>query len=305
LAPPVPITEAQPRRTILTAKNRFGVRGTEVRSEGDPPTGDAEVDEAYEGLGDTFNFYRDVLARNSIDDLGMPMVGTVHVGRIYDNAMWTGNQMVFGNGDRLAFNRFTITVDILGHELTHGVTGHEAGLVYWAQAGALDESISDIFGSLVKQYKRKQRARDADWLMGADAMASAKLLLPAVNGDGLRSLKAPGDAYNDPLLGGKDPQPNHMRAYVRTFKDNGGVHINSGIPNRAFYLFATALDGYAFEDPAAVWYQTLLSPLLRPTADFETFASITLLAASRMFGGRSDQAVALKDAWNDVGVKVP
>jgi Zn-dependent metalloprotease len=141
--------------------------------------------------------------------------------------------MVFGDGDGEIFNRFTIAIDVVAHELSHGVTETEAGLIYFEQSGALNESLSDVFGSLVKQYHLKQTADKADWLIGEG------LLAKGINGKGLRSMSEPGTAYNDPLLG-KDPQPAHMKDFIKTREDNGGVHLNSGIPNRAFYLAATA-----------------------------------------------------------------
>src|SRR5262249_6826367 len=148
------------------------------------------------------------------------------------------------------FNRFTISVDIMGHELTHGVTAYTAGLIYQGQSGALNESISDVFGSMVKQFALSQTVATADWLIGAG------IFTPKVNGVALRSMKEPGTAYNDPVLG-KDPQPADMAHYVNTSSDNGGVHINSGIPNRAFYLTAVALGGNSWDRAGRIWYATL------------------------------------------------
>ena len=168
-----------------------------------------EADEAYDGLGATFNFYLQVMHRVSIDGQGLPLNATVHYDNAYDNAFWNGEQMVFGDGDGKLFNRFTISLDVIGHELTHGVTGSTAKLVYMGQPGALNESISDVFGSMIKQYKNNQAAADADWLIGAG------LLTNQVNGKALRSMSAPGTAYNDPILG-RDPQPDNMSKYVNT-----------------------------------------------------------------------------------------
>ncbi|CAM5676724.1 hypothetical protein SFUMM280S_07534 [Streptomyces fumanus] len=156
--------------------------------------------------------------------------------------------MVFGDGDGEIFLDFTIPVDVIGHELVHGVTQYTANLTYFGQPGALNESVSDVFGSLIKQYTLGQSADQADWLIGAG------LLAPRVTGVALRSLKAPGTAYDDDVLG-KDPQPATMDDYVRTGRDNGGVHINSGIPNHAFYLAATALGGNAWERAGQIWYR--------------------------------------------------
>jgi Zn-dependent metalloprotease len=203
--------------------------------------------------------------------------------------------MVFGDGDGELFNRFTIALDVIGHELAHGVTEDEAQLVYFYQAGAINESLSDVFGSLVKQYARKQAAEDADWLIGAGLFTSR------VRGVALRSMKAPGTAYDDPVLG-KDPQPAHMRDYVQTFEDNGGVHINSGIPNHAFYLVATRLGGYAWERAGRIWYEALRDSRFRPNTGFRRCAQLTATAASRLYGDRSPEHLAVREAWNKVGV---
>ena len=289
--------EGEKRRTIYSAKNEQNLPGVIVRAEGAPPTGDLAVDEAYDGLGATFDFFWDTYQRNSIDDQGLPLDGTVHFGRNYDNAFWNGERMVFGDGDGKLFNRFTSSLDVIGHELTHGVTQDEAQLAYYGQSGALNESLSDVFGSLVKQYKLGQTANKADWLIGAE------LLAPGVKGVALRSMKAPGTAYDDPVLG-KDPQPAHMRDFVHTYQDNGGVHINSGIPNHAFYLAAVAMGGKAWEKAGRIWYETLRDSKLRPNSGFRTFARLTVANAGRLYGQNSPEQRAVHDAWAKVGVPV-
>lgn len=291
----IPVEEGRKQRTLFTARNTQTLPGDVVRREGEPASGDQAVDEAYDGLGATFDFYWEMLDRNSIDDEGLALNATVHFGRQYDNAFWDGQRMVFGDGDGELFNRFTISLDVIGHELTHGITEDEARLVYLFQPGALNESLSDVFGSLVKQYHLKQTADQADWLIGAGLFTSN------VNGVALRSMKAPGTAYDDPVLG-KDPQPGHMRDYVRTYEDNGGVHINSGIPNRAFYLIATRLRGYAWERAGRIWYETLRDPRLRPVTGFRRFARLTVLVAGRLYGEGSLEQKAVSQAWAEVGV---
>ncbi len=247
-----------PRRTIADAAGTEDLPGRVVREEGGAPTGDLAADEAYDGLGATWTLFAEAYGRDSIDGRGLPLQATVHYGSDYDNAFWDGTRMVFGDGDGELFGRFTASLDVIGHELAHGVTETEAGLVYEGQSGALNESVSDVFGSLVRQRALGQTAEQADWLIGAD------LLLPGVDGVALRSMRAPGTAYDDPVLG-KDPQPDRMSRYVETLDDNGGVHTNSGIPNRAFFLYATAVGGHAWETAGQVWYDALRSPDLRPT----------------------------------------
>jgi Zn-dependent metalloprotease len=285
----------QKQRTIYDTKNSQTLPGTVVRSEGQGSGKDDAVNEAYDGLGNTFDFYFDVYKRNSIDNAGLHLNATVHYNNNYDNAFWNGQQMIFGDGDGQLFNRFTIAVDVIGHELTHGVTGSEANLTYQGQSGALNESISDVFGSLVKQYKLKQTADQADWLIGEG------LLAKGVKGVALRSMKAPGSAYDDPVLG-KDDQPATMKGYVHTANDNGGVHTNSGIPNHAFFLVAMAIGGNAWETSGQIWYDTLTDPRLKRNADFHAFANLTFLNASRRYGPNSAQVKAVNSAWKHVGV---
>ncbi len=289
-------------RTIYNANTGMALPGMLVRSEGDPPTGDPAVDEAYDGSGATYDLFRDVYKRNSIDGAGLPLKSTVHYGQGYDNAFWNGEQMVYGDGDedlpesQRMFNRFTAAIDIIGHELTHGVTQYEARLVYWDQPGALNESMSDVFGALVKQRHLNQEAGEADWIIGTG------LFTANVNGDGIRSLKAPGTAYNDPVLG-KDPQPGHMNDYKDVEYDNGGVHINSGIPNRAFYVTATELGGFAWEKAGQIWYVTLRDKLqLRST--FQDAANLTFQVAGTLYGAGSLEQKAVRAGWAAVGITI-
>lgn len=206
--------------------------------------------------------------------------------------------MVFGDGDGEIFLDFTIPIDVIGHELTHGVTQYTANLTYYGQPGALNESMSDVFGALIKQYTLGQTATEADWLIGAG------LLAPGVSGKALRSMKEPGSAYDDDVLG-KDPQPATMDDYVRTGRDNGGVHINSGIPNHAFYLAATALGGHAWERAGQIWFDVLTGGDLPERAMFTDFASLTVKAARERFGDGGDEFRAVAKAWEQVGVRIP
>jgi len=294
---PEPVATPYKYRAVYTAKNTTTQPGTLVRSEAQPASGDKAVDEAYDGLGATFDLYWNVYKRNSIDNAGMNLIATVHYDKDYDNAFWDGSQMVFGDGDATFFNRFTIAVDVIGHELTHGVTAHQANLSYHDQPGALNESVSDVFGSLVKQYVHspQQTAAQADWLIGAGLFTSK------VNGVALRSMKAPGTAYDDRMLG-KDPQPATMSNYVHTTQDQGGVHINSGIPNHAFYLLAIALGGFAWEKAGAIWYATICDPRLSTEAQFLDFANLTADNALKLFTPAEQQAVV--NAWQQVGINV-
>jgi Zn-dependent metalloprotease len=177
------------------------------------------------------------------------------------------------------------------------VTGSEVNLTYQGQSGALNESVSDVFGSLVKQHVLQQTADTADWLIGD------KVLAPGIHGVALRSMKAPGTAYDDKTLG-KDPQPADMSHYTETHQDNGGVHINSGIPNHAFYLLATAIGGNAWEKAGLIWYDTVCDRKMPQTASFAVFAAHTAAHATQRFGASSTERKAVIDSWRKVGVKV-
>jgi Zn-dependent metalloprotease len=289
-------------RSIYDAQFGNNLPGVMVRDEGQPATGDAATDEAYDGAGSTYDLYKNEYERNSIDNNGMRLDSTVHYQRGYDNAFWNGKQMVYGDGDEdlpvseRLFNRFTIAIDVIGHELTHGVTQFEAGLVYFGQSGALNESMSDVFGSLVKQFSLNQDAASADWIIGAGLFTSN------VNGVGIRSMKAPGTAYDDPVLG-KDPQPAHMKDYVNTGSDNGGVHINSGIPNHAFYLTALEIGSFAWSKAGRIWYVTL-SDKLGSTANFQSAANLTYETAGELYGANSLEQKAVRKGWSEVGIMI-
>ncbi|WP_232835513.1 M4 family metallopeptidase [Actinocorallia populi] len=285
----------EPRRVVKDAGRREELPGTTVRGEGDGPTGDAAADEAYDWLGVTFRFLEDVYDHNSIDNDGMEMVSTVHYGVAYDNAFWNGEQMVYGDGDGRLFLSFTGPLDVTAHELAHGVTQHTADLAYYGQSGALNESVSDVVGAMVKQFHLGQSAEEADWLIGEG------LFGPDVRGVALRSMKEPGTAYDDPELG-KDPQPGHMDDYVRTHRDNGGVHINSGIPNKAFHLLAVGLGGRSWERAGQIWYDTLTSGLIYPDTDFSGFAAATAKLAGARYGEASTEQQAVRAAWAGVGL---
>ncbi len=294
----------QKRRAVYDAGHGDGLPGTLVREEGDGPTDDPAVNEAFDGAGATYDLYDQVFDRNSIDDRGLRLDSTVHYLEGYDNAFWNGRQMVYGDGDEdlpeeeRLWTRFTIAVDVIGHELMHGVTQYEANLVYRSQPGALNESFSDVFGSLVKQHIRGQTAEQADWLIGEGLFTSN------VTGVAIRSMKEPGTAYDDPVLG-KDPQPGHMNDYqdLPPWNDNGGVHINSGIPNHAFYFVATEIGGYAWEKAGRIWYITLRDRLRR-NADFQTAANLTFAVADELYGAGDPEQQAVRNGWAKVGIDV-
>ena len=283
-------------RKVYDAENSESLPGKLVRSEGDPKSKDKTVNEVYDGAGETDMLFREEYGRNSIDDRGMEIIQTVHFGKKYQNAFWNGDQMVYGDGDGQVFGSFSSDLDIIGHELTHGVTQYEAGLAYQFQSGALNEHFSDVFGTLVKQRANgKQTVTQADWLIGENVLIGKKYAL--------RSMKAPGTAYvNHPVLG-TDPQPATMDDYqdLPIWEDNGGVHINSGIPNQAFYLAAMTIGGYAWAKTGLIWYRALCD-LLSSNATFVRAAQATIQTARSEFGVGSLEEQAVTKAWKDVKV---
>jgi Zn-dependent metalloprotease len=283
---------------VHSAGNTATLPGTLVRAYGDPPSGDTAVDEAYAGVEAVLALFAEVYDRASYDGHGAPVLATVHYEQGYDNAFWDGHQLVFGDGDGRVFDRFTEPVEVLGHEFTHAVTQYIAGLVYADQPGALNESLSDVFASCLKQRLSGQTAAEADWLIGAG------LFLPGVHARALRSMAEPGTAYDDPVLG-RDPQVGSMADYVHSDRDNGGVHLNSGIPNRAFALASLEIGGFAWEHAGRVWYDVLTSGRLRPTANFREFASETVRVSVERFGRASTEARAIMGGWSAVGIEVP
>ncbi|MFC5928974.1 M4 family peptidase [Cryobacterium melibiosiphilum] len=285
-----------PHRTISDAARLTRLPGRRVRTEGQPALTDVAANEAYDGLGQTQALFWTVFGRDSINGVGLPLDATVHYGRQYDNAFWDGERMVFGDGDGQVFTRFTVSLSVIAHELTHGVTEFTAALAYEGQSGALNESVSDVFGCLVEQHTRGQNVTEASWLVGEG------LFTDQVQGLALRSLRAPGTAYDDDVLG-EDPQPDHMSGFIVTDDDNGGVHLNSGIPNRAFYLVAEALGGYAWERAGRIWFDTLTGGLLRRHTDFVSFAEATLTCAADRYGSDSAEWAGVQSAWNRVGVE--
>ena len=293
---PSPALPVRPglRRQAFNCGGTEDVPGDLARKEGDPAVADVAVNQAYDNAGTSWQFYHDIFGRESVDGHGRTLVSSVHFSQGYDNAFWNGQQMVYGDGDGQIFKGFTNSLDVIAHELTHGVTQFTAQLPYQDESGALNESMSDVFGSMVKQWAKGQTVDEADWLIGADIFTSN------FKGRALRDMANPGTAYDDPVLG-KDPQPGHMKDYVATTDDKGGVHTNSGIPNKAFVLAAKAIGGKSWEKTGKIWYVTL-TERLTSSADFAKCAAETISVARDLFPGDPSIAAHIAQAWIDVGV---
>ncbi|KAI0112600.1 metalloprotease [Nemania sp. FL0031] len=275
-------------------QNEENLPGTVVRVEGQKAVADEAANQAYDNAGNVLDFYLQVFEWKSIDNKNENVISSVHFGKNYENAFWDPEiaQMVYGDGHDFLGN-FTNAVDVIGHELTHAVTEHTSPLDYTGQSGALNEHVSDTFGIMVKQFVQKETAEEADWLIGEEC------LMPGVKGVALRSMKAPGTAYNDPRFG-KDPQPDNFKDYEATEDDNGGVHLYSGIPNKAFYLSAVAFGGYSWEKAGKIWWETMKSGQIPAKCKFIQFADATVDKAEELFG--DDAAAIVRKAWNEVGV---
>lgn len=227
----------------------------------------------------------------------MSLILTVHYGKGFDNAFWNGQQMVFGDGGgQSSWKNPTQFLDIMAHELTHGVVDKTADLEYRRQSGALNESFADIMGSCVKQRSLGQSADAADWLIGDGIYIN-----PRPHGTWLRSMKEPWKRTT--VLPGPQSYklPGHMDDYVDTDLDDGGVHINSGIPNRAFYVAATEIGGNAWEKAGMIWYRALVQGLHK-TSQFEEAAKSTIEVAAELFKEGSKEQEAVRKGWETVGV---
>jgi len=232
----------------------------------------ADVDAHYYA-GAVYDYYKNTFNRNSFDGNGATLRSTVHYGRNYNNAFWNGSQMVYGDGDGTIFTSLSGSLDVIAHELTHAVTERTSGLEYRNQSGALNESISDTFGVFLDKD---------DYLIGEDVYTPKKA------GDALRSL-------SNPSLYG---QPEHMSKYVNTTSDNGGVHTNSGIPNKAAYLTISNLGISVAEK---IYYRAL-TVYLSPMSNFSDARASLLAAAADLYGTGSTQYNAVASAWTQVGV---
>jgi Zn-dependent metalloprotease len=282
-------------KSVHDAQHGTLLPGVVRRRQNDGPHADKAVNDAFDNADKTYDFYRDVLDRHSVDGNGANLVSTVHYRSGFDNAFWEGTQMVYGDGSGKIFKVGSLSADtsVVAHEITHGVIEFTAGLVYSKQSGALNESWADVFGSVIKQHTLGQTADQADWLIGEGILGTQ------LQGEALRSMKKPGTAHNF------DRQPGHMDDFVdlpddgNPRNDNGGVHINSGIPNKAFFLVATGIGGQSWDKPAKIWYDALATRLRR-NSQFRDAAAATVASADKLYG--QHEAGVVRSAWQEVGV---
>jgi Zn-dependent metalloprotease len=285
--PPHEKLAAFPAIVIFDCKGTESLPGTLIDHPSTSPDPTAKRAVAETELVATF--YKECFGRNSVDDAGKTLVSSIHFSRYYCNAYWQDNQMVYGDGDGMIFLDFTSSNDFIGHELTHGVTQYTAGLLYTDEPGALNESISDAFGSMFRQWSSKQSVLQADWLIGADLMG------PTAHEHGwtcVRDLADPGAAHC------LSRQPADYAHYI----PGGDPHDNSGIANHAFFLAAKAIGGASFEKTGRIWYGALTSRQASNTMKFKDFARLTLGVASDLFPSDTNCKSAIDYAWKAVGV---
>lgn len=283
---PKPIIE------VHSCEHGYSLPGKLLMATGGKASKDQDALNVYKGAMHTWELYYNVFNRNSIDNMGMAIIQSVHYGKIYKNAMWNGRQMIYGDGDKKVFDSFTLDIDIIGHELAHGLTQYAANLNYENESGALNESMSDVFGILVKQYALKLDVKKSNWLIGENIMRGKNYAL--------RSMSAPGSAYKNHPSWGDDPQPATMDHFSKTPNteegDWGDVHTNSGIPNFAFYVAAYNTGGFAWEKVGKVWYAALTSTL-KKDSNFHDAREATIFHASKLFGKGSLVEKAVRDGW--------
>ena len=276
-------TNALPAQHLFDCQNKKVLPGTPVSS----PTGGFKT--VFDTTQKVAEFYKTVLGRNSVDNKGFDLSSTLHYGRKYDNAFWNGQQMVYGDGDGQLFNEMVLSPDVIGHELTHGVTQNESGLRYAGESGALNEHISDAFGAVFNQWLNQGQLSEPDgWLIGAGIMAAPA---KAKGLNCLRDMADPGAAHC------LSPQPDRYSQ----IDPSADVHENSGVPNKAFALFARATGGPAWTSAIKVWYDTCTDRHLRSDATFAEFATLTVASAAK-FGGK-ELATMCTDAWATVEVQ--
>ena len=249
---------------------------------------DAAAVDAHYYAAETYDYYSSVFGRNSYDDNGAALKASVHYGRSYNNAFWNGQQMVYGDGDGTTFIELSGGVDVVAHELTHAVTGATADLIYSNESGAINESMSDIFGTLVEYHT----GNNPDWEIGED------IYTPNKSGDALRSMADP-TKYGDP--------DHYSKRYTGT-SDNGGVHTNSGIGNKAAYLlsqggthYGVKVTGLGTAKTGAIYYRAL-TQYLTPSSNYSQLRSAAVQAATDLYGAGSAEVASVNAAYNAVGV---
>lgn len=240
-----------------------------------------------------YDFWHENFGRESFDAKSAVVKYYANYGKNYDNAFWDGENLTFGLGDPSYFNPFGRFIDVQGHELGHAIIQYEADLIYEGQSGALNEHVADVFGITVKHWVEGKDVNSGSWSIAQGLWKSNQ----GSDYRALRDMASPGTAYPG------DDQPAHMSEFYDGQEDNGGVHINSGIPNKVFYLLCTGLGGNSWDKPLKLWYQTIKDQRVTgQRTGFRPFAAATYNVAKRKY----DEATAnlVRDCWNQVGLVI-
>ena len=271
-----------PAQHLFDCVHRKGLPGKAVAA----PAGAFKT--VFDTTAKVVEFYKTVLGRNSVDNKGFDLPSSLHYAKNYDNAFWNGSQMVYGDGDGKLFGEMYLSPDVIGHELTHGVTQNLSALRYEGESGALNESISDVFGTVFNQWLNDWAVTEPrGWLVGAGIMAPAAL---AKGFTCLRDMAQPSAPHC------LSPQP-ELYSKIDPTAD---VHENSGVPNKAFANFARAAGGQAWGHAIKAWYDTCINRALRSDATFSEFAALTIASALKLGGAALQSQCA--SAWAEVGV---
>ncbi|MCY4754002.1 M4 family metallopeptidase [Pelomonas aquatica] len=278
---------AAPKITVYDCKHTQTLPGAPVASPG--ASKDATAKRCFAETTDVAKFYKTVFGRNSIDDAGMTMMSSIHFGRNYNNAMWNGSQMLYGDGDGKLFTDFTGGNDVIGHELTHGVTQHSLQLAYAGDAGGLNESLSDCFGSMFRQWEANQDVNAADWLIGADIMG------PVAKAKGYKALRNMAQPDDKAALAAQPTQYSQVTPGM-------DPHYSSGPPNLAFCTACKTLGGKSWEKIGQVWYAALTTSGAQPNMTMPQFAARTRQLAAQNYGAQPAVAAAVDAGWKKVGL---
>lgn len=276
-----------PAVTVYDCRKGTTLPGTLVPKPG--TSSDATAKQAFNKTTSVAKFYKTLFGRNSIDNAGMSLNSSIHYSVKYNNAFWNGSQMTYGDGDGNIFVDFTKSNDVIAHELTHGVTQHSLGLNYANQAGGLNESMSDVFGTMFRQWEASQTVDKADWLIGKEIMG------PGAKARGFTCLRDMSKPAASHCL---SPQPTKFAQY----KDGMDPHDSSGIPNFAFYKAAMAIGGKSWEKAGKIWYQALTGFGASPNMRMKTFANRTRSLAGSLFPSEPAVKTAVDKAWTAVGL---
>ena len=278
---------AAPTLQVFDCQNGTSLPGVPIANPGS--SSDASAKRAFNETKGVVDFYQNVFGRNSLDNAGMTLISSIHFSVNYNNAGWNGSQMKYGDGDGNIFIDFTNSNDVIGHELTHGVTQFTSGFAYQNQAGGLNESMSDVFGSMYRQWSANQTVSAADWLIGKEIVG------PGAKARGLTCLR---DMSNPAAGHCLAPQPTKFSQY-----QNGmDPHDSSGIPNFAFYKAAMAIGGKSWEKTGKIWYRALSGFAPSPNMKMSVFANRTRSLAGSLFAADPTIQTALDKAWKAVGL---